>query len=121
MAGRVDRLHHAGFGLEFSGGLKVPTFSGECVAGLTKSNPHISYLFFHNGWSILTLHLENDFMESQDNLPQEPQPLVEMSVALDLSRWIGKAYDDGLSRDQALSELRGRAVPWQAEAINQPQ
>ena len=60
-------------------------------------------------------------MESQDNLPQEAQPLVEMSVALDLSRWIGKAFDDGLSRDQALSELRGRAVPWQAEAINQPQ
>lgn len=69
----------------------------------------------------MTLHLENDFMESQDNLPQEAQPLVEMSVALDLSRWIGKAFDDGLSRDQALSELRGRAVPWQAEAINQPQ
>ena len=64
MAGRVDRLHHAGLGLEFGGGLTVPTFSGECVAGLTKSNPHISYLFFHNGWSILTLHLKNDLADS---------------------------------------------------------
>ena len=60
-------------------------------------------------------------MESQNNLPQEHQPLVERPLALDLSRWIGKALDDGLSRDQALSELRERAVPWQAEAINQPQ
>jgi hypothetical protein len=36
-------------------------------------------------------------------------------VALDLSRWVGKAVDDGLTRDEALSELRGRAVPWQAD------
>ena len=33
-------------------------------------------------------------------------------VALDLSRWVGKALDDGLSRDEALTELRGRPVPW---------
>lgn len=39
--------------------------------------------------------------------------VVEKKVALDLSRWIGKAVDDGLSRDEVLSELRGRAVPWQ--------
>jgi len=32
---------------------------------------------------------------------------------LDLSRWVGKAVDDGLTRDEALSELRGRHVPWQ--------
>jgi len=39
--------------------------------------------------------------------------VVEKKVALDLSRWVGKAVDDGLSRDEALSELRGRTVPWQ--------
>jgi hypothetical protein len=43
--------------------------------------------------------------------------VVEKKVALDLSRWVGKAVDDGLSRNEALSELRGRAVPWQ-EAPN---
>ena len=41
--------------------------------------------------------------------------VLEKKVALDLSRWIGKALDDGLSTDEALSELRGRPVPWQAE------
>ncbi|MEI6483447.1 MAG: AbrB/MazE/SpoVT family DNA-binding domain-containing protein [Betaproteobacteria bacterium] len=41
--------------------------------------------------------------------------VIEKKVALDLSRWIGKALDDGLSTDEALSELRGRPVPWQAE------
>ena len=39
--------------------------------------------------------------------------VVEKKVALDLTRWVGKAVDDGLSRDEALAELRGRAVPWQ--------
>lgn len=38
--------------------------------------------------------------------------LIEKRVQLDLSRWIGKAVDDGLSSEQALSELRGRPVPW---------
>ncbi len=41
--------------------------------------------------------------------------VIEKKVALDLSRWVGKAMDDWLSRDEALSELRDRAVPWQAE------
>jgi AbrB family looped-hinge helix DNA binding protein len=41
--------------------------------------------------------------------------VVEKKVALDLSRWVGKALDDGLTRDEALAELRGRAVPWQSE------
>ena len=41
--------------------------------------------------------------------------VIEKKVALDLSRWIGQALDDGLSTDEALSELRGRPVPWQAE------
>ena len=41
--------------------------------------------------------------------------VVEKKVSLDLSRWVGKAVDDGLSRDQALSELRSRPVPWKAE------
>ena len=41
--------------------------------------------------------------------------VIEKKVALDLNRWIGKALDDGLSTDEALSELRGRPVPWQAE------
>lgn len=41
--------------------------------------------------------------------------VIEKKVALDLSRWIGKALDDGLSTDEALSEVRGRPVPWQAE------
>ena len=38
--------------------------------------------------------------------------VIEKKVALDLSRWVGKAIDDGLSTDEALSELRGRPVPW---------
>jgi AbrB family looped-hinge helix DNA binding protein len=45
--------------------------------------------------------------------------VIEKKVALDLSRWVGKAVDDGLTRDQALTELRGRPVPWQA-ASNEP-
>jgi AbrB family looped-hinge helix DNA binding protein len=40
--------------------------------------------------------------------------VLEKKVVLNLSRWVGKAVDDGLSRDEALTELRGRAVPWQA-------
>lgn len=39
--------------------------------------------------------------------------LIEKKVHLDLSRWVGHAVDDGLSSEQALSELRGRPVPWQ--------
>jgi AbrB family looped-hinge helix DNA binding protein len=41
--------------------------------------------------------------------------VIEKKVTLDLSRWVGKAIDDGLSRDEALSELRGRTVPWPTE------
>ena len=40
--------------------------------------------------------------------------VIEKKVALDLSSWVGKAVDDGLSRDEALSELRARHVPWQS-------
>lgn len=39
--------------------------------------------------------------------------LIEKKVQLDLSRWVGRAIDDGLSTEQALTELRGRPVPWQ--------
>ena len=39
--------------------------------------------------------------------------VIEKKVALDLSRWVGKAIDDGLTTNEALSELRGRPVPWQ--------
>jgi AbrB family looped-hinge helix DNA binding protein len=39
--------------------------------------------------------------------------LIEKKVALDLSRWVGKAIDDGMSTNEALAELRGRPVPWQ--------
>jgi AbrB family looped-hinge helix DNA binding protein len=39
--------------------------------------------------------------------------LIEKKVALDLSRWVGRAIDDGLTTNEALSELRGRPVPWQ--------
>lgn len=42
--------------------------------------------------------------------------LIEKRVQLDLSRWIGKAVDDGLTTQQALAELRGRPVPWQAQS-----
>ena len=42
--------------------------------------------------------------------------LIEKKVQLDLSRWVGKAVDDGLTTAQALAELRGRPVPWQAVA-----
>ena len=38
--------------------------------------------------------------------------LIEKKVALDLSRWVGKAIDDGLTTYEALTELRGRPVPW---------
>jgi len=38
--------------------------------------------------------------------------VVEKKVALDLSRWVGKSVDDGLSRDEALAEVRGRPAPW---------
>lgn len=41
--------------------------------------------------------------------------VIEKKVALDLSRWVGKAVDDGLTRDEALAELRGRSVPWQTD------
>ncbi|MBC7611144.1 MAG: AbrB/MazE/SpoVT family DNA-binding domain-containing protein [Polaromonas sp.] len=40
--------------------------------------------------------------------------LIEKKVQLDLGRWVGKAINDGLTTDQALSELRGRDVPWKA-------
>ncbi len=46
--------------------------------------------------------------------------LIEKRVTLDLSRWIGKAVDDGLSTEQALTELRGRPVPWQADDARAP-
>lgn len=39
--------------------------------------------------------------------------LIEKKVALDLSRWVGKAVSDGLTTNEALTELRGRPVPWQ--------
>ncbi len=39
--------------------------------------------------------------------------VIEKKVQLDLSRWVGCAVDDGLTTDEALAELRGRAVPWQ--------
>ena len=40
--------------------------------------------------------------------------VIEKKVQLDLSKWVGHAVDDGLSTNQALAELRGRPVPWQA-------
>ena len=40
--------------------------------------------------------------------------LIEKKVQLDLSRWVGKAVDVGLTTEQALSEMRGRDVPWKA-------
>ncbi len=40
--------------------------------------------------------------------------VIEKKVQLDLSRWVGKAVDEGLSTGEALAELRGRPVPWQA-------
>lgn len=43
--------------------------------------------------------------------------LIEKKVQLDLSRWVGRAVDDGLTTDQALTELRGRPVPWQPDAV----
>lgn len=43
--------------------------------------------------------------------------LLEKRVQLDLTRWIGKAVDDGLTTEQALTELRGRPVPWQGDAV----
>lgn len=40
--------------------------------------------------------------------------VIEKKVQLDLGCWVGCAVDDGLSTNEALAELRGRAVPWQA-------
>lgn len=44
--------------------------------------------------------------------------LIEKRVQLDLSRWIGKAVPDGLTTEQALSELRGRPVPWPGDVAD---
>lgn len=38
--------------------------------------------------------------------------LIEKRVQLDLSRWVGKGVDDGLTTHEALAELRWRPVPW---------
>jgi AbrB family looped-hinge helix DNA binding protein len=46
--------------------------------------------------------------------------VIEKKVALDLSAWIGKAVDDGLTTSQALAELRGRAVPFRPGKAAQP-
>lgn len=46
--------------------------------------------------------------------------LIEKKVQLDLSRWVGKAIDDGLTTEQALAELRDRPVPWQAGDADAP-
>ncbi len=43
--------------------------------------------------------------------------MVEKKVQLDLNRWLGSALPDGLTSEQALAELRGRAVPWQSETL----
>ena len=43
--------------------------------------------------------------------------LIEKKVHLDLSRWAGKALDDGLTTHEALAEMRGRPVPWQGKAV----
>ena len=40
--------------------------------------------------------------------------VIEKKVALDLSRWVGTALEDGMSTNEALSELRQRPVPWKA-------
>ncbi len=39
--------------------------------------------------------------------------LSQKRVALDLTRWVGKAIDDSLTTNEALSKMRGRPVPWQ--------
>jgi len=46
---------------------------------------------------------------------EEGRLVIEKKVSLDLTRWVGKAADDGLSTEQALAELRGRPVPWAPE------
>jgi AbrB family looped-hinge helix DNA binding protein len=43
--------------------------------------------------------------------------VIEKKVALDLSRWVGSAIDDGLTTNEALTDLRGRPVPWQGQDI----
>jgi hypothetical protein len=37
----------------------------------------------------------------------------EISAGRAVAAGMGQAVDDGLTRDEALSELRGRPVPWQ--------
>lgn len=41
--------------------------------------------------------------------------VIEKKIQLDLTRWVGKGIDDGLTTSEALAELRGRPVPWQAD------
>ena len=41
--------------------------------------------------------------------------VIKKKTQLDLTRWVGKAIDDGLTTSEALAELRGRPVPWQAD------
>ncbi len=38
--------------------------------------------------------------------------VIQKSVKLDLSRWIGYAADDAATAEQDLAVLRGRPVPW---------
>jgi AbrB family looped-hinge helix DNA binding protein len=41
--------------------------------------------------------------------------VIEKKTQLDLTRWVGKAIDDGLTTSEALAKLRGRPVPWQPD------
>ncbi len=46
--------------------------------------------------------------------------VIQKSVKLDLSQWIGYARDDGATTaQQDLAQLRGRPVPWTGSADDQ--
>jgi AbrB family looped-hinge helix DNA binding protein len=45
--------------------------------------------------------------------------VIQKSVKLDLSQWIGYARDDSTTAQQDLAQLRGRPVPWMGSADDQ--
>jgi AbrB family looped-hinge helix DNA binding protein len=45
--------------------------------------------------------------------------VIQKSVKLDLSQWIGYARDDSTTAQQDLAQLRARPVPWTGSAEDQ--
>jgi hypothetical protein len=59
---------------------------------------------------------EHTVISNEPENSRGPKVKVEKRVALDLKRWVGNAVDDGLTCNEALTQLRGRLVPWRAQS-----